>query len=131
MNALSNLDLNITIRYPNGTTLTNMFGNVTGSYTNSTGSLLTLPLAYNETDTDWHMYIQVPEEGNLTFSFSAVDRFGNAGLATNAFNLKITPSQRVATQRLIIAGVIGALVPVALLIWAIATISTRRRKHRP
>jgi hypothetical protein len=131
MNALSNLDLNVTIRYPNGTTLTNMFGNVTGHYTNSTGNVLTLPLAYNETDTDWHMYFQVPEEGNLTFSFNAVDRFGNTGLAANAYNLKIIPSQHVVTQSLIIAGVIGALVPVALLIWAIATISTRRRKHRP
>ena len=131
MDSLSNLDLPVAVRYPNGTSLTNNFGNVNGAYTNSTGSVITLPLAYNQTDFNWHMYFSTPEEGNLTFSFSAVDHFGNAGLATNAYNLKVIPSQRVQTQRLIIAGVIGALIPVALLIWAIATISTRRRKHRP
>ena len=131
MNSLSNLDLNVTVRYPNGTTLTNIFGNVTGSYVNSTGSVFTLPLAYNETDATWHMYFQVPEEGNFTFSFTAVDHYGNAGTAMDAYNLKIIPSQRVQTQRLVIAGIIGALIPIALLIWAIATISTRRRKHRP
>jgi hypothetical protein len=131
MDALSNLDLNMTARYPNGTTLTNSFGNVTGTYTNSTGSVLTLPLAYNDTERVWHMYFSVPEEGNLTFSFSAIDRYGNMGLAAHAYNLKINPSTRVQTQRLIIAGIAGALIPIALLIWAIATISTRRRKHRP
>jgi hypothetical protein len=131
MIALSNLDLNMTVSYPNGTALTNGFGNVTGSYTNSTGSVLTLPLAYNVTEHAWHMYFAVPEEGNLTFSFSAIDRFGNQGVATDAYNLKVVPSQRVQTQRLIIAGIVGALIPIALLIWAVATISTRRRKHRP
>ncbi len=131
MSALSNLDLNVTVRYPNGTTLTNGFGNVTGSYANSTGSVFTLPLAYNDTGRAWHMYFSVPEEGNLTFSFSANDRFGNHGIATDAYNLKVIQSPRVQTQRLIIAGIIGALIPIALLIWAVATISTRRRKHRP
>lgn len=131
MNSLSNLDLNVTVRYPNGTTLTNIFGNVTGSYVNSTGSVFTLPLAYNETNATWHMYFSVPEEGNFTFSFNAVDRYGNAGTANDAYNLKIIPSQRVQTLKLIIAGIVGALIPIALLIWAVATISTRRRKHRP
>jgi hypothetical protein len=131
MTAFSNLDLNMTVRYPNGTTLTNGFGNVTGAYTNSSGSVLTLPLAYNDTEHAWHMYFPVPEQGNLTFSFSAIDRFGNQGVAADAYNLKVIPSQRVQTQRLIIAGIVGALIPIALLIWAVATISTRRRKHRP
>lgn len=131
MEAFSNLDLNMTVRYPNGTTLTNRFGNVTGFYTNSTGSILKLALAYNDTARNWHMYFNVPEQGNFTFSFSGVDRWGNMGVASNAYNLKIVPSQRVQTQRLIISGIIGALIPIALLIWAIATISTRRRKHRP
>ncbi len=129
--AFSNLDLPVIVKYPNGTSLTNSFGNVTGDYMNSTGGVITLPLTYNVTDSSWKMFFSTPEQGNFTFSFSALDRYGNAGRAADAYNLKIVPSQRVQTQRLIIAGILGALVPIALLIWAIATISTRRRKHRP
>jgi len=134
--SFSNLDLPITVTYPNGTRLPNSFGNVTygnvtASYQNSTGYIFTLPLAYNATNGTWHMYFSTPEEGNFTFSFSGVDRFGNAGQATDAFNLEIIPSSRMQSQRLIIAGVVGALIPVGLLTWAIATISTRRRKHKP
>jgi hypothetical protein len=129
MDTLSNLDLKVTVTYPNATSLSNSFGNVTSSYTNSTGSTLTLPLAYNDTERTWHMYFSVPEQGKLTFSFTAVDRFGNVGIATNAFSLKIIQSQRVETQQFIIAGVLGALIPIALLIWAVSAISTRRRKH--
>ncbi len=131
MEAFSNLDLPVIVKYPNGTSLTNSFGNVTADYTNSTGGIITLPLAYNETNSSWHMFFSTPEQGNFTFSFNANDRWGNTGLGAHAYNLKIIPSQRVQTQRLIISGIIGALIPIALLIWAIATISTRRRKHRP
>jgi len=134
--ALSSLDLPVTVTYPNGTRLPNSFGNmtygnVTASYPNSTGYIFTLPLAYNATNGTWHMYFNTPEEGNFTFSFTAVDRFGNTGMAADAYMLKVNPSSNILSQRLIIAGVIGALVPVAVLIWAIAAISTRRRKHRP
>lgn len=129
--AFTNLDLNVTVKYPNGTSLTNNFGNATAYYLNATGFLLTQPLVYNETDNSWNLLFSTPEQGNFTFSFSAVDRYGNAGVAEKAYNLKIIPSPRVQTQRLIIAGIIGVLIPVALLIWAIATISTRRRKHKP
>jgi hypothetical protein len=125
------LDLPVTVRYPNGTSLTNIVGSVTANYKNATGDIITLPLAYNQTNATWHMFFSTPEEGNVTFSFGANDRFGNSGLATDAFILKINPSSRVASLRLIIAGVIGALIPIGLLVWAIATISTRRRKHRP
>jgi len=131
VNSFNNLDLPVTVRYPNGTSLTNIVGSVTANYKNATGDIITLPLAYNQTNATWHMFFSTPEEGNVTFSFGANDRFGNSGLATDAFILKINPSSRVASLRLIIAGVIGALIPIGLLVWAIATISTRRRKHRP
>jgi selenocysteine lyase/cysteine desulfurase len=132
VNSFDNLDLPVTVRYPNGTSLTNFFGNVTANYRNATGdNILTLPLAYNQTNSTWHMFFSTPEEGNVTFSFDASDRFGNSGLATDAFILKINQSSRLVSLRLIIAGVIGALIPIGLLIWAIATISKRRRKYRP
>jgi hypothetical protein len=129
--ALSSLDLPVLVRYPNGSVLTNGFGNVTGSYQNTTGYVFTYPLAYNATNTTWHMFFLVPEQSNATLSFNATDRFGNFAIATDAYNLKITPPPRPTAQNLIIAGVVGALIPVGLLIWAFATISTRRRKHRP
>ncbi len=131
VNSFDNLDLPVAVRYPNGTLLTNIVGNVTANYKNATGdNIITLPLAYNQTNATWHMFFSTPEEGNITFSFAANDRFGNSGMATDAFNLKINSSSRVESLRLIIAGVIGALIPIGLLIWAIVTISTRRRKHR-
>jgi uncharacterized protein YfaS (alpha-2-macroglobulin family) len=127
----TNLDLPVLVRYPNGSSLTSNFGNVTGSYQNSTGYVFTFPLAYNSTNGTWHMIFFVPQQTNATLSFSANDRFGNAAIAMDVYNLKISPTPRVATQNLIIAAVIGALIPVGLVIWAIATISTRKRKHRP
>jgi hypothetical protein len=129
--SLSQLDLSLRVNYPNGTALTNTVGWVTGSYTNSTGSLQTLPLTYNDTEQAWHMYYSASDQGELTFSFSAVDNYGNQGFAPDAYHLKIIPSRQIETQRLFIAGTIGSLAPIGLLAWAIATISTRRRKHRP
>jgi hypothetical protein len=128
---LSNVDLPVLVKYPNGTSLTNGFGNVTGSYSNSTGFVFTSPLAYNETNGTWHMYFSAPEQNNATISFNATDRFGNSAVAMDAFNLKIASVPRVVTRNLIIAGIIGTLIPIGLLVWAFATISARRRKHRP
>jgi hypothetical protein len=128
---LSNVDLPVLVKYPNGTALTNGFGNVTGSYSNSTGFVFTSPLAYNETNGTWHMYFSAPEQNNATISFNATDRFGNSATAMDAFNLKIASVPRVVTRNLIIAGIVGTLIPIGLLVWAFATISTRKRKHRP
>jgi hypothetical protein len=133
--SFSNIDLPVTVTYPNGTSLPNVlgnvtFGNVTASYKNSTGYIFTLPLAYNETNATWHMYFSTPESGNLTFSFTAMDPFGNTGMAADAYNLKVNSSGMIL-QTLIIAGAVGAMVPSGVLIWAFATISTRRRKHKP
>jgi hypothetical protein len=130
VNALSNLDLPVLVTYPNGSSLTNSFGNVTGSYENSTRYVFTLPLAYNSTNGTWHMFFFVPQQANATLSFNATDRFGNSAMVKDAYNLKIA-SIPIRIQNLIIAAVIGALIPIGLLIWAMATISTRKRKHRP
>jgi hypothetical protein len=126
----SNLDLPILIRYPNGSSLTNVVGTATGSYQNSTGYVFTVPLAYNATNDTWHMIFFVPSEKNVTLSFSAADQFGNSAIAMDAYNIKIS-SVPIAIQKLIIAGVVGALIPIGLLAWAFATISTRKRKHKP
>ena len=128
---MSNLDLPVLVRYPNDSSLTNDVGNVTGSYENSTGYIFTVPLVYNSTNATWHMFFIVPEQANATLSFNAIDRFGNSAVAMDAYNLKITPVPKTVTENLIIAGILGALIPIGLLIWAFATISTRRRKHRP
>ena len=133
--SFSNFDLPVIVTYPNGTFLPDRFGNltfgnVTASYENSTGATFTLPLAYNDTSGIWHMYMR-PEQGSFTFSFSAVDRFGNTGTATNAYKLTANSAASILSQRLIIAGVVGAVIPVGVLMWAVATISTRRRKHKP
>jgi len=130
VNALSNLDLPVLVTYPNGSSLTNSFGNVTGSYENSTRYVFTLPLAYNSTNGTWHMFFFVPQQANATLSFNATDRFGNSAMVKDAYNLKIA-SIPIRIQNLIIAAVIGALIPIGLLIWAMATISTRKRKHHP
>ena len=133
--SFSNLDLPVFVFYPNGTALPNTFGNftfgnVTASYQNSTGATFTLPLAYNGTTYIWHMYL-TPQQGSFTFSFSAVDRFGNAGNVTNAYKLTANSAAAILSQKLILAGIIGTLIPVGVLIWAVATVSTRRRKHKP
>ena len=129
--ARSNLDIPVLVRYPNGSVLTNSFGNVTGAYKNSTGYPFIYPLAYNATNATWHMFFFVPAQSNATLSFNATDRFGNFGMAKDAYTLKIYPPSKTITLDLIIAAVVGALIPIGLLAWAFATISTRRRKHKP
>jgi hypothetical protein len=125
------IDLPVAVAYPNGTTLDDSSGFVNAFYMNSTGTPVNLPLSYNATDARWHMYFTPTQEGTFNFTFSAVDRFGNSGVAPDAYRVIVNPTNRSLAQNLILAAVIGTLVPIALLIWAIVTISTRRRKHRP
>jgi hypothetical protein len=128
--ANTNLDLPVLITYPNGSSLTNAVGNATGSYRNSTGYVFTFPLAYNATNGTWHMIFFVPTQTNATLSFAATDQFGNSAVAMDVYNLKIS-GVPISVRNLMIAAVVGALIPIGLLAWAFATISTRRRKHRP
>jgi hypothetical protein len=126
------LDLPVHVSYPNGTSLNSIAGTVNATFTNSTsGGLVTVPLVYNATEGWWHLFFYTPQQGNFTFSFNAIDIYVNSGLATNAYSLKVVVPQTVITRKLIIAAVAGAIIPIALLAWAITAISTRRRKHKP
>jgi hypothetical protein len=127
----STFELALYVKYPNGTLLNNRVGSVNATYPlNSTLTKL-LPLAFNRTDGKWDMLLSTPEGADFTFSFAARDSYGNSGQAANAYSLNVTPSQRLITQRLLLAGIIGILAPVGLLAWAIITVSNKRRKHRP
>ena len=122
----------VNVVYPNGSALSpGVGGVVTASYTNSTGTF-TVPLAFNSTGRTWLLTFPVPDPGlrfglTLRFSFSADDRFGNTGLVSQAFELDIG----AGTETLILATIVGAIPPIALIGWAMATVSARRRKHKP
>jgi hypothetical protein len=126
------VDVPVYVTYPNGSALTPRVGAVvTAEITNSTGTF-TFPMYYNSTDQSWHLYFSTPDLGfrfgaTITFSFSAEDIFGNAGRALNAYELDVG----AGTQALILATILGGIVPIGLVGWAIATITARRRKHKP
>ena len=132
VNPLQFVDVPVHVTYPNGSALTPRVGGVvTASMTNSTGAF-TFPMVYNSTDQSWHLYFNAPNLGfsfgaTVTFSFDAADQFGNSGSTLKAYELDVG----AGTQTLILATILGGIVPIALLAWAIATITTRRRKHKP
>jgi hypothetical protein len=126
------IDIAIYVFYPNGTSLTNVQGNVTSIYEDTHGNNATVPLIFNATDGRWHLLFAAPSQGFtfgiiLTFSFNAIDIYKNSGAANNAYVLTVgaTPTQ------VILAGIAGAIVPIALLIWALVTISKKKRQHKP
>ena len=122
----------VNVRYPNGSALSPGVGGVViASYANSSGTF-TVPLAFNATDRTWLLTFAVPDPGlsfglRLTFSFTADDQFGNSGAVLKAFELDVG----AGTDSLILATVVGAIPPIFLIGWAIATVSARRRKHKP
>ncbi len=124
--------IDTSVIYPNGSALTpSVGGGVAASLTNSSGTF-TYPMVFNATDQTWFLYFPVPDPGfkfglTITFSFNAADQFGNAGSAAKAFKLDVG----AGVQSLILATIIGAIIPIGLIGWAIATISGRRRKHKP
>jgi hypothetical protein len=126
------LNVVVLVKYPNGSLLTHRVnGTVIATFSNSTGTF-TLPLILNATDGTWHMFFLVPDPGlrfglTIPFSFTAIDAFGNAGSASHAFELDVG----AGTQTLILASIIGAIPAIALLGWAIATVTARRRKYKP
>jgi hypothetical protein len=129
---LTIVEIPVHVTYPNGSALIPRVGGVvTASITNSTGTF-TFPMNYNSSDQSWHLFYYTPDLGlsfgaTIDFSFSAQDQFGNTGSASKAYELEIG----AGTQTLILATILGGIVPIALLAWAIATITTRRRKHKP
>jgi len=120
------------VLYPNGTALTPaVTGVVIASVSNSSG-LFTFPMVFNATDNSWGLPFTAPDPGlrfglTLKISFSATDEFGNAGMAPDAFLLNV----RAGAQTLILATMVGALPPIAVIGWALATVLARRRKHKP
>jgi hypothetical protein len=126
------LNMAVYTLYPNGSLLTPQVGGVViASYSNSSG-VFTLPLVFNATDRSWHMFFVVPDPGlrfglTMAFSFSADDAFGNAGAVSKAFELDVG----AGASALILATIFGAIPPIALIGWAIATVTSRRRKHKP
>jgi hypothetical protein len=126
------VNIGVFVMYPNGSALIpSVGGNVTASLTDSSGTHA-FPMEFNASDRSWHLPYRAPNLGlsfgvTLTFTFDAVDRYGNAGLAPDAYSLSVT----AAVTALIISAIVGAIVPIALSAWAILTVSGRRRKHKP
>ena len=129
---LTMLNVVVNVMYPNGSALVPSVGGVvTASFMNSTGTY-TVPLDFNATSGTWSLTYEVPDPGlrfglTMRFSFSAIDQFGNTGSVSQAFELDIS----AGTETLILATIIGAIVPIGLIGWAFATVSARRRKHKP
>jgi hypothetical protein len=129
---LTPIDVPLYVRYPNGSALTPRFhGVVEASLTNSSGTF-TLPLFFNASGGSWHLLYVTPNIGfsfgaTITFSFQAQDGFGNAGAVQKAVEVDVG----AGTEALILSAVIAAVVPAALVGWAIVTVTSRRRKHKP
>jgi len=126
------IDVAIYVWYPNLTTVTDRDANVTTLIQDTNGNNVTLPLFFNATDGRWHLFYNVPSLGFhfgivLTFSFKALDLFQNSGTKNDAYVLTAGASP----EEVIFAGIAGAIIPMALLIWALVTVSRKRRQHKP
>ena len=94
---------------------------------------MTMLLHYNETDTKWHVLFYTPDQRfklyaiTLVFAFEAHDIFGNNGSETDALEMTVT----TPINLLVLAAIIGVIVPAALLIWAMLTVTKKRRQHKP
>ena len=126
------IDVAIYVWYPNMTTVTDTVANVTALITDTHGNNVTLPMNYNATDARWHVFYEVPSLGFhfgivLTFSFTATDLYQNSGTASDAYVLTAGASP----QEVILAGIAGTIIPIALLTWALVTVSKKRRQHKP
>ena len=126
-------DIVVSVVYPNGTALSGNVGVVTATYNNPGGGIATVVLEYNGTDTKWHVPFLTPDQRfklyaiTIVFSFEARDVYGNYGSVTDAYEITVT----TPIYLLIAAAVVGVIVPVALLAWAMMTVTKKRRKHKP
>jgi len=128
----SMINVLVVVSYPNGSSLSPRAGGVVDAvYTNSSGTF-NLPLIFNATDRTWHLFFVAPDPGlrfglTIPLSFTADDPFGNTGFASQAFELDVG----AGSETLILVSIIGAIPAIALVGWAFATISARRRKYKP
>lgn len=126
-------DIAVSVTYPNGTALGNNVGSVSATYNNSTGGVSTILLQYNATDTKWHVLFYTPDQRfklyaiTLVFGFEAHDIFGNYGSVSDALEMTVT----TPISLLVLAAIIGVIVPASLLAWAMMTVTKKRRKHKP
>jgi len=126
-------DIVVSVVYPNGTALSGNVGVVTATYNDPNGGVTTVVLQYNATDTKWHVQFLTPDQRfklyaiTLVFSFEARDVYGNYGSSADAYEMTVT----TPLYLLIAAAVAGIIVPVALLAWAMMTVTKKRRKHKP
>jgi hypothetical protein len=127
------VDVAVLVMYPNGTLLTDEYGGQMTAIANvTTTENGQYRMFYNSTDLKWHLIYSAPTLGMefgkvATFSFQASDEYGNSGEAANAY--QITVGANNAT--VFLAVVVAAAVPIALLIWAILSITGKRRKYKP
>jgi len=127
-------DIVVSVTYPNGTALGDNVGTVTATYDNPNGGgITTMLLQYNATDTKWHVLFYTPDQRfklyaiTLVFALEAHDIFGNNGSETDALEMTVT----TPINLLVLAAIIGVIVPAALLIWAMLTVTKKRRQHKP
>jgi hypothetical protein len=127
------VDISVLAMYPNGTLLTNQYGGQMKVLTNDTaGESGQYEMHYNATDLKWHLSYTAPELGMnfgkiVAFSFEATDEYGNAGSADNAYRITVGAD----TATLALAVIVAATVPIVVIVWAILTITRRRRRFKP
>jgi len=126
-------DIVVSVTYPNGTAMGDNVGTVTATYDSPSGGITTMLLQYNATDTKWHILFYTPDQRfklyaiTLVFAFEAHDIFGNNGSETDALEMTVT----TPINLLVLAAIIGVIVPASLLVWAMLTVTKKRRKHKP
>jgi hypothetical protein len=127
------VDVAFFVTYPNGTLLTDQLGGKVTVLTNSTtGGSGQYMMSFNSTDRRWHLFYTAPQLDMhfgdvVTFSFQAGDEYDNSGSAANAFQITVGAN----TTTLVLALIVAAIVPAVLLVWAILTVTGRRRRYKP
>jgi hypothetical protein len=127
----ASVDVAVYVQYPDGSYLTDRFGGQVIAYTNSSG-VLAYAMIFDNADFKWHLTYTSPELGftfgkTVNIYFNATDEYGNSGSAAKFFTIQVGAD----TGTIVLSVVAAAIVPAALLIWAIFTISSRRRKYKP
>jgi hypothetical protein len=131
-NSQTPVSIGVLVKYPNGSALVpSVGGRVTASMTDSSGTVV-FPMVFNASDRSWRLIYTTPSLGlsfgvTLSFSFTAQDKFGNTGTALNAYDLEVG----AAVGALVLSAIIGGIIPIILSVWAILTVTAKKRKHKP